>query len=408
MLLPHVLGRRRQPVPDRRLQAVPRVARRGDRPRPPGRDDRPDRLGLADRRGARLPERGSLLRPAVRPRPRRRPLRVADDLAACTRFDDPVEIEEGMVFALETYCPASDGRSAARIEEEVLVTADGTEILTRFPGRGAAGRRPPTCAAPTLADAEAPRPSRRGEQRTTVSRARRRSAAGRRARARALPPHAADPPLRGRDPLAVPARRGARHDAPVRGPGGRRGRRLPRARATATGSPAPTAATATRSRSAPTRRRWWPRCSAAHRRLRRPRRLDERHRPRARPVGCFGIVGGSIGAATGAALSLQRTGNVAVAFFGDGATNQAYFHECLNFAAGPRAAGRLRLREQPLRRVHADASRSPRAPHRRPRRARSGCRPRSSTATTCGPSRDAAREAVDAPAPAAARRFSRR
>jgi Xaa-Pro aminopeptidase len=48
-------------------------------------------------------------------------------------FHDPVEIEEGMVFALETYCPARDGRSAARIEEEVLVTADGCEILTRFP-----------------------------------------------------------------------------------------------------------------------------------------------------------------------------------------------------------------------------------------------------------------------------------
>jgi Xaa-Pro aminopeptidase len=48
-------------------------------------------------------------------------------------FDDPVEIEEGMVFALETYCPASDGRSAARIEEEVLVTGDGCEILTKFP-----------------------------------------------------------------------------------------------------------------------------------------------------------------------------------------------------------------------------------------------------------------------------------
>jgi len=48
-------------------------------------------------------------------------------------FRDPVEIEEGMVFALETYCPASDGRSAARIEEEVLVTADGCEVLTKFP-----------------------------------------------------------------------------------------------------------------------------------------------------------------------------------------------------------------------------------------------------------------------------------
>src|SRR5947209_5930994 len=48
-------------------------------------------------------------------------------------FEDPVEIEENMVFALETYCPARDGRSAARMEEEVLVTSDGCEILTRFP-----------------------------------------------------------------------------------------------------------------------------------------------------------------------------------------------------------------------------------------------------------------------------------
>ena len=49
-------------------------------------------------------------------------------------------------------------------------------------------------------------------------------------------------------------------------------------------------------------------------------------------IGCFGIVGGSIAAATGAALALQRTGGVAVAFFGDGAANHGYFHECLNFA----------------------------------------------------------------------------
>ncbi len=51
-------------------------------------------------------------------------------------------------------------------------------------------------------------------------------------------------------------------------------------------------------------------------------------------IGCFGIVGGSIAAGTGAALASQlaRDGTVAVAFFGDGAVNQAYFHECLNFA----------------------------------------------------------------------------
>jgi acetoin:2,6-dichlorophenolindophenol oxidoreductase subunit alpha len=53
-------------------------------------------------------------------------------------------------------------------------------------------------------------------------------------------------------------------------------------------------------------------------------------------VGCYGIVGGSIGAAVGAALAGKRQGRVAVAFFGDGATNQGYFHECLNFAAAHR------------------------------------------------------------------------
>jgi acetoin:2,6-dichlorophenolindophenol oxidoreductase subunit alpha len=55
--------------------------------------------------------------------------------------------------------------------------------------------------------------------------------------------------------------------------------------------------------------------------------------PADRLIGSFGIVGGSIAAATGAALALQRTtGGVAVASFGDGAMNQGYFFECLNFA----------------------------------------------------------------------------
>jgi Xaa-Pro dipeptidase len=48
-------------------------------------------------------------------------------------FVDPLEIKEGMLFALETYCPAEDGRSAARIEEEVVVTADGCRVITLFP-----------------------------------------------------------------------------------------------------------------------------------------------------------------------------------------------------------------------------------------------------------------------------------
>jgi hypothetical protein len=38
-----------------------------------------------------------------------------------------------MVFALETFWPASDGYAAARIEEQLVVTADGCELMTRFP-----------------------------------------------------------------------------------------------------------------------------------------------------------------------------------------------------------------------------------------------------------------------------------
>jgi len=54
--------------------------------------------------------------------------------------------------------------------------------------------------------------------------------------------------------------------------------------------------------------------------------------PADRLIGSFGIVGGSIAAATGAALALKKTtGGVAVAYFGDGAMNQAYVYECLNF-----------------------------------------------------------------------------
>ena len=48
-------------------------------------------------------------------------------------LETPVEIKEGMLFALETYAPAADGRSAARIEEEVVVTADGCKVITLFP-----------------------------------------------------------------------------------------------------------------------------------------------------------------------------------------------------------------------------------------------------------------------------------
>jgi Xaa-Pro aminopeptidase len=48
-------------------------------------------------------------------------------------FEYPVQLKEGMVFAIETYWPTPDGSAAARIEEEVVVTANGCELLTRFP-----------------------------------------------------------------------------------------------------------------------------------------------------------------------------------------------------------------------------------------------------------------------------------
>jgi Xaa-Pro dipeptidase len=48
-------------------------------------------------------------------------------------LEHPVELKAGMVIALETYCPAKDGFSAARIEEEVVVTDDGPVVITKFP-----------------------------------------------------------------------------------------------------------------------------------------------------------------------------------------------------------------------------------------------------------------------------------
>lgn len=52
-------------------------------------------------------------------------------------------------------------------------------------------------------------------------------------------------------------------------------------------------------------------------------------------LGANGIVAGSLGIATGAGLSITRrkTGQVVVCFFGDGATNNGIFFECLNMAS---------------------------------------------------------------------------
>ncbi|MBM3359290.1 MAG: aminopeptidase P family protein [Betaproteobacteria bacterium] len=50
-------------------------------------------------------------------------------------FKDPYELKAGMVFAVETFCPATDGVSAARIEEEVVLTPGGAKVITLFPAQ---------------------------------------------------------------------------------------------------------------------------------------------------------------------------------------------------------------------------------------------------------------------------------
>jgi Xaa-Pro aminopeptidase len=54
-------------------------------------------------------------------------------ISRVTSFREPLELKVGMVFAVETYCPATDGISAARIEEEVVLTPEGAKIITLFP-----------------------------------------------------------------------------------------------------------------------------------------------------------------------------------------------------------------------------------------------------------------------------------
>ncbi len=75
-----------------------------------------------------------------------------------TSLDHPETLEEGMVFALETYWPAADGWGAARIEEEIVVTADGAEVITKFPAEEllVAGKRYYTTggALPTMRDSQ--------------------------------------------------------------------------------------------------------------------------------------------------------------------------------------------------------------------------------------------------------------
>ena len=102
----------------------------------------------------------------------------------------------------------------------------------------------------------------------------------------------------------------------------------------AIGSLRPTGATGTRSRSESIRRRLLDEMLGRATGVNGGRAGSMNiNSPRDRLIGSFGIVGGTIAAATGVALALKRVGGVAVCQFGDGAINQGYFHECLNFCA---------------------------------------------------------------------------
>ena len=56
-------------------------------------------------------------------------------ISRLSSLDEPIELKTGMVFAVETYCPASDGVSAARIEEEVILTPDGPKVISLYPAQ---------------------------------------------------------------------------------------------------------------------------------------------------------------------------------------------------------------------------------------------------------------------------------
>ena len=115
------------------LQALPRLSRRRHRAHSAGSHDRRDRVRVAARRRSsasrtrRPPSRSSTghgIGLAIWEKP---------VISRLVSLEHPHEIKPGMVFALETFWPSTDGWSAARIEEEIVVTATGHEVITRFP-----------------------------------------------------------------------------------------------------------------------------------------------------------------------------------------------------------------------------------------------------------------------------------
>ncbi len=133
LLLPHVRGGQLDAGAARRLHPGARVDRRGDRhgqarERPPTRSRGCGRLPPTSASTNEMEAFGLQFGHGLGLGLHERPI-----ISRLNSLEHPIELREGMVFALETYCPASDGHSAARIEEEVVVTADGCALLTLFP-----------------------------------------------------------------------------------------------------------------------------------------------------------------------------------------------------------------------------------------------------------------------------------
>ena len=228
-------------------------------------------------------------------------------------LEHPVEIKEGMVIALETYCPAKDGYSAARIEEEVVVTAEGPAGDHRFPSaelfvanavlsRGRhAGRRRPTSTETGLR-----------MYRTMVE-------------CRSFE-------VRAQELFFEGLVRGTTHLGI--GPGGRRGRvrgRDARGRLHVRHVSRPQPRPRPRHADGPALRGA---VRPGERADGRQGRLDAHHRREHHMMGSYAIVGAHLPIALGAAWSAQyrKSGQVAVCFFGDGTTNIGAFHEALNMA----------------------------------------------------------------------------
>src|SRR5262249_37008820 len=132
LLLPDLQCRPRYACPARRVQKGARVGGRRHRADQAGGEHRQGLQRVAKAQDFGFPDEmaafglqfGHGLGLALHERP---------IISRVVSLEHPTEIKEGMVFALETYCPAKDGYSAARIEEEVVVTDKGCRVITLFP-----------------------------------------------------------------------------------------------------------------------------------------------------------------------------------------------------------------------------------------------------------------------------------